>query len=300
MTNPPPPGGQPYPGPDMNRQPTGQYPVPQGYPQQPVAPGYGGPYGAYSPPPAPATPPTRNVVGLIAFVAAIIGFVFACIPGALIIGWILLPVSFILGIVGLFLRGAKWPAISAIVIAVVGTIVGVIVFATVVSDAIDDATGANDKVTAVDKDGNQTTAAGGTEIGSRTNPASPGTTLTSGDWQITLNSFESDATQKVLAANSFNQPPAAGKQYALATFTVKYTGEGSKSTFDLSFAYITAAGNVIRTYDNDAVTPDPELDGEVYTGGSLTGNVDFEIPKDDTGLVRVQIGYGKELFFAIH
>src|SRR5690606_32080488 len=74
---------------------------------------------------------------------AAVGFIFACVPGALIVGWILLPIGFILGIIALFQKGKpKWQGLTAIVISVAGTIVGVIVFlalaAGAVSDAIDD------------------------------------------------------------------------------------------------------------------------------------------------------------------
>ena len=68
-----------------------------------------------------------------------LGFVFACIPGALIVGWVLLPIAFVLSLVALFLAGAKWPAITGLIIAITGTIVGVVVFFVVVSDAFDDA-----------------------------------------------------------------------------------------------------------------------------------------------------------------
>lgn len=40
-------------------------------------------------------------------IIAIVGFIFACIPGALIVGWLLLPIAFILGIVAVFLKGGE-------------------------------------------------------------------------------------------------------------------------------------------------------------------------------------------------
>lgn len=94
--------------------------------------------------PTPTTPPSDpvkkpNVLGIIALVAAVIGFIFACIPGALIVGWILLPIAFILSIVALFLKGTKWPAIVGLIVSIVGTIVGVIVFFAVVAGAVDNA-----------------------------------------------------------------------------------------------------------------------------------------------------------------
>ncbi len=45
---------------------------------------------------------------------------FACISGALIIGWILLPVAFILGIVALTRKGKKTFGILTIVLSIVG------------------------------------------------------------------------------------------------------------------------------------------------------------------------------------
>ena len=52
--------------------------------------------------PAPMYPPStqqqmpakqKNTLGLIALIVGIMGFIFACIPGALIVGWVLLPSS---------------------------------------------------------------------------------------------------------------------------------------------------------------------------------------------------------------
>src|SRR5699024_2284731 len=68
----------------------------------------------------------RNIVGLIALIVVVVGFIFACIPGALIVGWILLPISFILSIVGLAMSGkTKGTSISALIVSIVGFIVGV-------------------------------------------------------------------------------------------------------------------------------------------------------------------------------
>ncbi|GAA3948445.1 DUF4352 domain-containing protein [Gordonia caeni] len=298
MTTPTPPPtdgyGNPIPAGTGYQPMPGQAPDPRQF--APV--GAPGGYGAYAPPPQPpAARKPRNTVGIIAVAAAVIGFVFACIPGALIIGWILLPIAFILGLVGLFGSGAKGTAIAAVVISIVGTIVGALVFFTVLSDAVDDAFGTDDTVSAVGPDGKP--VAGDDEPGSQATPAPLGTTLSSGDWEVTLNSFDPDATREVLAANSFNDDPAAGNAYGLANITVTYTGDGSGSTFDLSFAYVSESGNVLNSYDNDAVAPEPHLDGELYNGASLTGNVDFEIPQNESGLLRVRMGtFGNEVFFS--
>jgi hypothetical protein len=108
------------------------------YGQTPGSP-HGGPP-QYLGPPAPIK--QKNTLGLIALVVSIIGLVFACIKGALVVGWVLLPIAFILGIVALFQSGkTKGTGTAAIIISVVGVVVGVTVFATVVTDSVHDAFG---------------------------------------------------------------------------------------------------------------------------------------------------------------
>ncbi|MBT2517702.1 DUF2510 domain-containing protein [Streptomyces sp. ISL-90] len=96
---------------------------------------------AVAPPAAPAAAPATkpHVLGIIALAVAALGFIFACIPGALVVGWVLLPIAFVLSIVTLFLKGKKWPAITGLIVSIVGTIVGFIVFFAVVATSFDQA-----------------------------------------------------------------------------------------------------------------------------------------------------------------
>ncbi|MDQ0576702.1 DUF2510 domain-containing protein [Agromyces albus] len=98
---------------------------------------------AEPPPAAPTAAPAAkpHVLGIIALAVAALGFIFACIPGALIVGWILLPIAFVLSIVALFLKGRKWPAITGLIVSILGTIVGFVVFFTVVATSFDEAFG---------------------------------------------------------------------------------------------------------------------------------------------------------------
>lgn len=94
------------------------------------------PYGAATatgaaPPPRPAEPSRLNVLGIVALVVAVVGFIFACIPVVQVVGWVLLPIALVLSIVALFLKGRKWPAITALVVSILGLIVGAVVAATV-------------------------------------------------------------------------------------------------------------------------------------------------------------------------
>lgn len=81
-------------------------------------------------PGAPGTgePKKLNVLGIVALVLAVIGFILACIPFVQVAAWVVLPIAFVLSLVALFLEGRKWPAITGLVVSVLGGIVGALVF----------------------------------------------------------------------------------------------------------------------------------------------------------------------------
>jgi energy-coupling factor transporter transmembrane protein EcfT len=252
--------------------------------------------------PAPTTEkpkPAANVLGLIALGCAVIGFIFACIPGALIVGWVLLPIAFILGIVGLFMSGkAKWPAIAAIIVSVVGTIVAFVVFFAVVFTAADEAFGgtpvevessesAPAEDSASEEPADDDAAAG---LGSRENPAALGSTITGDDWTVVVNSFTADANQAVADANVINQPAPAGTHYSSVNYTVTYTGEESGIAALVGMALVTSTGEVIENYDSMAFLGDAMGIDELYNGGTATGSAVFEVPDGAEVLIRVTPG----------
>lgn len=254
------------------------------YPPPPMPPA--SPIGPYPGPPV-APKKQRNTLGLIAVIVAVLGFVFACLPGALIVGWVLLPIGFILGIVGVCQTGkTKGTSIAAIIITVVGTVVGFIVFFAVVSDAFEDSFGSSDVSVATpaapaqvaDSDAaDQGTAS---DQGTRENPYPLGSVITDGDWQVTVNSVTPDANSAVAAENPFNEAPPAGSQYLLANITVTYTGTDPQGeTPFVSISYVTAEGNTVNSFDNAVVEPDA-LDtlSPLFQGASTTGNVAFTVP----------------------
>ncbi|ANI90840.1 Hypothetical protein BJL86_0028 [Dietzia timorensis] len=258
-------------------------------------------------PPRPAK--QRNVLGIIALVCAVVGFVFSCIPGALIVGWVLLPIAFVLGLVGLFLSGkTKGTSIAAVIISIVGTVVAAAVFAFVVADAFDDAFNGSGDVS-VSGQGNENVmnaldsgvgeAGDSKELGSRENPAAIGQTLSNDDWDVTVNSFNPNASAEIAAENPFNEPPEPGFQYAIANVTFTYKGEGSEHVSSYPVAFVAEDGNVTRDFDRSVVTPDM-LMGEVYAGGSATGNVALHIQEGKPGVLRIELGYfGDEVFVAV-
>ncbi len=271
---------------------------PQSYPSQPYP-----PQGQVPMPMQQAPVPVkkeRNTVGIVALVMAVVGFIFACIPGALIVGWILLPVSFILGLVGLFQKGkASWPAITAVIVSVVGTIVGVIVFLAFLGNAIDDAVSSSSAVSASVAPGGTSSDAGGAGSSAqgttRENPYPLGTEISSKDWKVVINSVTFNANDAVAAANEFNDPPADGKEYVLINYTATYVGNeaGGESPAFVSVDYVTPDGVTIDGTDSMAVAPDAfDSLTTLYNGASVTGNVVRAVPVDraQDGVLAVRPG----------
>lgn len=183
---------------------------PQSFPSQQYPPQGQAPMPMYQPQMPMYQPPMRkghNIVGIIALVMAVIGFIFACVPGALIIGWVLLPISFIMGLVGLFRKGeVLWPAITAVIVSVIGTIAGVLVFLALLGSAVDEATSSTSAVSAsVAPSGTSSDARGSRSSGqgkTRENPYPLGTEISGEDWKVVVNSVTFNANDAVARRTS--------------------------------------------------------------------------------------------------
>ena len=230
----------------------------------------------------------RNTVGIVALVMAVIGVIFACLPGALIVGWILLPISFIVGLVGLFRRGeAVWPAVTAVIVSVVGTIIGVFVFLMVVGSAVDEAISSASAVSASPAPDGALANSGGSAAAdsaqgkSRENPYPLRTEISSKDWKVVINSVTFNANDAVASANQFNEPPAEGKEYVLINYTATYIGNdpsGDTPAFVL-VDFVTADGVTVDGADSIAVAPDAiDTLTTLYNGASVSGNVVRAVP----------------------
>jgi len=244
----------------------------------------------------------RNTVGIVALVMAIIGFIFACVPGALIVGWILLPISFIVGLVGLFRKGeAIWPAITAVIVSVVGTVVGVFVFLVVVSNAVDEAMSSTSAVSAApapdgaSSNSGESGAADAAQGKTRENPYPLRTEISSKEWKVVINSVTFKADDQVAAANQFNEPPAEGKEYVLINYTATYIGNdpnGDTPAFVL-VDFVTADGVTVDGADSTAVAPDAiDTLTTLYNGASVSGNVVRAVPSSNAqdGVLAVTPG----------
>lgn len=247
-------------------------------------------------PPADAqTPsPKNNVVALIALIVAVVGFVFACIPGALIVGWVLLPIAFVLSIVSLFLKGdRKWMGVVGLIVSIVGTIVGFIVFFAVLATAASEAFG--DTETSVTQPVEEDAApaaedeADAAEQGTRENPYPLASQISTDDWTVIVNSHTADGAAKVAEAG-FNDPAPAGSHYEIVNYTVTYTGDESGLAAEVSIAFVTSAGNVVNSYDNLVILSDGIGMDELYNGASATGSEAFLVPDGESALIRVRPG----------
>lgn len=271
---------------------------------------HGAPMQTPLPQPTKAKKPL-NVLGLIALITAALGFIFACIPGALIVGWILLPIAFVLGIVSLFLKDKpKWMGITALIVSIVGTIVGFAVFFSVLATSVDNAIGSGDTKVVQPSSGAGTTGAAAeekpaTNAGTRENPYPIGSVIESDDWRVVINSVTLAATDAVVAANQFNKPPAAGSEYVLVNYSTTYIGDdadGQMPAF-VSVEYVTADGTTVNKLDNYAVAPEPiDTMSTLYKDGTAKGNMVIEVPTATAGqgVLAVRPGMlGDKVFVAV-
>lgn len=120
--------------------------------------------------------------------------------------------------------------------------------------------------------------------GTRGNPIPIGTSVAFvGGWQVRVLSVTPNATAAVLAENQFNDPPRPGHQFFIARLSATYTGAGS-TRFDGSFrlrAVGTSSVSRSTFVDSCGVIPDELEDPTVFSGGTITGNVCWEIPAGD-------------------
>lgn len=285
-------------------------------------PAYQTPGGPAVVPPPEAPAKQRNTLAIVALVLAVLGFAFAVIEGAYILGWLMLPVAFVLSIVALAQKNRpKKMAVAALVISIVGTIAGGIAFLTSTARIIDESFGsatasvvatpsAEEPAASEDAVESEEAVAEETEVsapaddaagqGTRENPLPLGTAISTDEWEVTVNSFTPDATEAVLAENEFNEAPEEGTVYALANVTLTRVAAEAGTAFEVSVAYVTASGNVVTSTDAMVVAPDELGYDELYEGASITGNVALAIPAGDAGTVRITPGlFADDVFFAI-
>ncbi|AOW92453.1 hypothetical protein BFN03_06325 [Rhodococcus sp. WMMA185] len=256
------------------------------------------------PPIGPQVPSKeKNTLGLIGLIVGIVGLILVCIPVVLILGWVLLPIAFILGIVGVAQSGkAKGTSIAAIVVSIVGALAGMIAafvfFASAVDEALDDALNELELSAPAPAVSGDNEGKSGSEAGSRQNPLPIGETVANEDWEITLGTPR-EAWAEIAAENQFNDPPEAGMEFWMVPLTATYTGEDTTLPWlDITAEFV---GTDNRTYgDECGVLPNDLFDiDELYPGGTIEANVCAAVPAGADGLWSVSTGLlGEPVFFA--
>src|SRR5699024_5946067 len=119
--------------------------------------------------------------------------------------------------------------------------------------------------------------------GTRDNPYSIGTKISSDDGEMTVTDVTLDATDEVLAENQFNEQPDAGNQNMEVDVDIAYTGKTHDGEMPMAtIEYVTAGGNTFDGLDDMVVAPD-QLDSveTLYNGATTSGSVAIQIPSED-------------------
>lgn len=121
--------------------------------------------------------------------------------------------------------------------------------------------------------------------GTRENPFPLGATVELSDgWSITVNDVQPNARKAIQAENQFNDPPAPGQRFFLINITATYNGDDSAS-FDGDYRLRAVGGTNVSysTFENSCgVVPDEMTDTEVFSGGTISGNICWAIDAEDS------------------
>jgi hypothetical protein len=146
----------------------------------------------------------------------------------------------------------------------------------------------------------------GSIIGSRESPVPKGTAADMEDgWRIAVSSATPDATAAVRATNRFNDPPVGGRQFFIGTVSVTRTG-APPARFNRASLYAVGPSNVGYTTFTDScgVIPNELPSNELFSGGTISGNVCWSVSTSDAGslLMYRTAGFGSDgqrIYFAL-
>ena len=115
-------------------------------------------------------------------------------------------------------------------------------------------------------------------------PAPIGTAVSPAlDWTVTVQGVEQDATGRAVAANQFNKP-AAGNRLLAVTVAIQNTGDRPASpSSNLKIEALLPAGSTVNAewlITGIDVLDFNDLAQDVQPGGTLNGELFFEVPAD--------------------
>ena len=128
--------------------------------------------------------------------------------------------------------------------------------------------------------------------GTRENPIPVGNVAVFPDWDVSVVSFDSNATKRIIAENRLNDSPDPGHAYIMVRVQGTYTGNRmGEMSRDLKF-YVVGDANLL--YDDPrAVIPDPLSDQPgALTGGTVEGNIKFVVPLSEVNSLVLVVADG--------
>ena len=131
-------------------------------------------------------------------------------------------------------------------------------------------------------------------LGSRQNPVQFGTEVDvknadDDHWRIAIIDTVPDATQLVLGENPYNDPPEEGFRFYVVTIRAQYLGPDSTSFGGSYRLKALGIGGVVYTTfaDSCGLIPDDLPDPELFTNGTVEGNVCWEVAEDDVDSLQM-------------
>jgi hypothetical protein len=129
-----------------------------------------------------------------------------------------------------------------------------------------------------------------------------------GNWLIEVREVNLDATDAVREENEFQDTPAAGNRFVLIRIGATYASpDEGQLAFDVEFQAIAESGAVYDVFDDCGMIPDRlDLGQRVSGGGTLVGNLCYEVAAEDVDSLVLYVGPGSQfaehsaIWFSLH
>jgi len=133
-----------------------------------------------------------------------------------------------------------------------------------------------------------------TAEGTRKDPIPRGQSVEIGDWTVEIVGFRQNANEIVAAENQFNDPPAVGRQFVIATMEITYHGSDIGDLTYLQFKAVGESNVAYTTFDDSCgvVPNDPYSVSDIFTDGTVKVNYCWSVKSSD---VKSLLIYGEEL-----
>jgi hypothetical protein len=237
------------------------------------------------------------VLPLLSIIFAGVAFLLAVIPPTSGFAWVFAITAIVLAIIALVKKAQpKGLAIAAIIVAPVAWLVSIIVFVVAVAAGIGDisttpqrpgGTVAQSEQPAAEEQEEETPDTPLADGSSLNAPLPFGSSVSvdawTGSFDVSFGAINWDATAVIDAENQFNIDPSEGMKYIMIPVTITNTDDeewNASGTFFWADIKLVSDG---RGFSEGTIVVTPDdlgSKGDLYPGGTVTGNVVFEVPAD--------------------